>query len=154
MADTPDEPPEKIGYKQPPRRHQFQKGQPSANPKGRPRKDKAFQELLREQLGRKVTISVGGRRRKVALNEVVLQQLLKKAAEGDLAAMREVVKLNLAISPLRPEPTIPTAELLERQEMAAKLSKMLLANLEAQAAAKKRAGPRWLPPKPKAEPEG
>jgi hypothetical protein len=51
-----------VGYRKPPREHQFKPGQ-SGNPKGRPRGSKSFTTLLVEELGTKITIQENGVRR-------------------------------------------------------------------------------------------
>lgn len=148
MADMPDDPDDKVGYKRPPRRHQFQKGQPSANPRGRPRKAKAFQALIKAQLGKKVTVTVGGRKRKLTLNEVILQQLMKRAAAGELDAIKIIIKLNQEITPLQREPLLSPEEQRVRQAAAERLSALLMGRLQELAAEKKRDAPRRIPEPP------
>jgi hypothetical protein len=142
MAEQPRKP---VGYGSPPVEHQFKKNQPSANPRGRPRKDKAFGAMVRDQLNRKIAITVGGKRRRVPINQVIVQQLLKKAAEGDLVAMREVIRLNLLVGP-PPVEGISLAEMQERQAAAEKMKALLIDALEMKAARKKRDQQRKLPP--------
>jgi len=57
------EPDYEVGYRRPPRQHQFKKGQPSPNPKGRPRGSKAAD--LPSVLKEPVSIKIGGRVHKV-----------------------------------------------------------------------------------------
>jgi hypothetical protein len=45
-----------VGYGKPPKHSQFPKGQ-SGNPKGRPKKLKNMQELLNEELEKKITVN-------------------------------------------------------------------------------------------------
>jgi hypothetical protein len=148
MSETPDAPEDKVGYKRPPKKHQFQRGQPSPNPKGRPRKNKGFQALLLEQLNKKVTVSVNGRKRKVTLNEVILQQLMKRAAAGDLDAIKLIIKLNQEITPLQREPLVSPEEQREREAAAEKLQALLVGRLEEIAAAKKLGADRGKPTPP------
>lgn len=148
MADKPKR---KVGYKSPPTEHQFQPGQPSANPKGRPRKNKAYQQAVLEQLNRKLTITVNGRRRKVSVTDVALQQLGNMAAAGDFKAIREINRLYQQIAPLRPQLEMSQEELKFRQESARKLTDLISESLERKAAESKPGRPR---PSPKPREDG
>jgi len=76
-----------VGYRKPPRRTQFQKGQ-SGNPKGRPRRSKNVATLAREALYAQVEVTENGRRRRVSKLEVGFKQLANRIAKGDLVAIR------------------------------------------------------------------
>lgn len=129
-----------VGYKRPPAEHQFKKGQPSPNPKGRPRKDKAYQRVVLEALNRKLTITVNGKRRKLSVTEVALQQLGNKAGAGDLNAIKEINKLNQQVAPLKPQPEMSSEELRQREQNTATLSALLIEALNRKAQEKKTAG--------------
>jgi len=60
-----------VGYGKPPRHSRFKKGESSANPRGRPRKEMAT--LLFEGLNKKVVVTENGRRRKIAVREAILR---------------------------------------------------------------------------------
>lgn len=128
-----DQPKPKVGYGNPPVEHQFKPGQPSANPKGRPRKNKAYQQAVLEQLNRMITVTVGGKRRKVSVTDIALQQLGNKAAAGDLAAIKEITKLYQQIAPLKPQPEMSLEELNFRQEAAKKLNELIIESLQRKA---------------------
>ena len=60
-----------VGYGKPPRHTRFKKGEASANPLGRPRKNLAAS--LVEGLNKKVVVTENGRRRKIAVREAILR---------------------------------------------------------------------------------
>lgn len=74
-----------VGYCKPPKEHQFKKGQPAANPKGRPkgRKPKGILDKLDEKV---VVGTKNGRRVKKTLFEVLVHKVVKDAIEGDKQA--------------------------------------------------------------------
>ena len=83
-----------VGYGRPPVEHQFKKGQPSRNPRGRPpsgalRRSASVNELLNEQ----VTMTIDGRRKRVPYREAFIQTLKAKALQGDKTAMQMVYRL-------------------------------------------------------------
>lgn len=82
-----------VGYKNPPKPTQFQKGQ-SGNPSGRPKGRKNFETVMREQLNKPVTARVNGRIKKVSTMEAMIMQLLKASLEGDKAARALALKLS------------------------------------------------------------
>jgi hypothetical protein len=143
-----DQPKRKVGYGSPPEEHQFKRGQPSANPKGRPRKNKTYQHSVLEYLNRKLTITTGGRRRKVPVIGVALQQLGNMAAAGNLAAIKEINKLYQQIAPLRPQPEMSPEELKLRQEAANELRGLLIEALDRKASQKKDESARVRPQAP------
>ena len=81
-----------TGYKKPPKRNQFRKGQ-SGNPSGRPKGKRNFATIMNEVLHQPVTITDGGRQRSVPKFEAAVMQMSNKAASGDLGAMRLMIQL-------------------------------------------------------------
>jgi hypothetical protein len=94
---------EPVGYRQPPREHQFQPGR-SGNPKGRPKGSRGWKQIIRAVLNRKVTSNENGRRKQIPASEAVLLQLMKKALSGDPAAIKTMVELMKASDPSKDEP--------------------------------------------------
>lgn len=75
-----------IGYRKPPREHQFQPGH-SGNPKGRPKGARSFATQLQEVADLPVHLNEGGKRRKVSTSKAVLLRLREKALKGDQRAI-------------------------------------------------------------------
>ena len=74
-----------VGYRKPPQRTRFQKGQ-SGNLKGRPRGSRTSATLLREILSERVEVRENGRIRTVTKKELILRYAVNKAATGDSRA--------------------------------------------------------------------
>jgi hypothetical protein len=71
-----------IGYGKPPRHTRFQKGQ-SGNFRGRPKGAKNFTTVAEEALREPIAINENGRRKTATKMEVIIKQLVNKAAKGD-----------------------------------------------------------------------
>src|SRR6476646_213098 len=97
-APADDQDPYEVGYKRPPKAHQFKKGQ-SGNPRGRKKGAKTFVAMLRAQVGQKIKISVGGKVRTVPLAEAFLMNLCRRALEGDRVATAQLLSLMQRYSP-------------------------------------------------------
>ena len=104
-----------VGYGKPPRHTRFEKGAPSANPRGRPRKDMAA--LLVEGLNKKVVVTENGRRRRITLREAITRQLINQSASADLRAtkmlldmIKDAEKQAAAASPPEPSPRFTKAD--------------------------------------------
>ena len=80
-----------VGYGKPPRHTRFKKGEASANPRGRPRKNLAAS--LIEGLNKRVVVTENGRRRKIAVREAITSQLINKSATADLRAITILLDL-------------------------------------------------------------
>ena len=78
-----------VGYKRPPKRHQFQKGR-SGNPRGRARGSRNFATLLRETADRRVRVTIDGKPTTMNFEELLLRKVVSKAAEGKSAALSGV----------------------------------------------------------------
>jgi hypothetical protein len=80
MSDDPDA----VGYRRPPKETQFKKGQPSPNPKGRPRKVRpsSIDDEIARELDRKVTVQLDGKTKKITKRKAVAITLANKAAQG------------------------------------------------------------------------
>ncbi|CAJ0849416.1 hypothetical protein AMST5_00122 [freshwater sediment metagenome] len=81
-----------VGYGRPPQSTRFQPGC-SGNPRGRPRKAKTVGALLQQGLSRRVEISENGRTRSLSAEEIIVKQLINKAAKGDLRAAKMLFDL-------------------------------------------------------------
>lgn len=92
-----------VGYKKPPKHSRFKKGQ-SGNPKGRPKdrpKDHtSIPSMLQEMLKQKVTITEGGKQRKVDYTEAFVKQLMAKGLNG---STRDQIQLLKALKDYAPD---------------------------------------------------
>lgn len=93
-----------VGYCKPPVATRFKKGQPSANPKGRPKGrslmppsagwTNGFHELIIEEAGRPVQVRNGERVETVTVVQAVVRSLVRQAGQGNVRAagilLREV----------------------------------------------------------------
>jgi hypothetical protein len=61
---TEQNPEYEVGYKKPPQRSRFKKGE-SGNPNGRPRGSKNLATLLEKELRQRVVVNENGRRRSI-----------------------------------------------------------------------------------------
>lgn len=76
-----------VGYGKPPKKSQFKKGQ-SGNPNGRPPSDVSFQAILRRVLDKSVVAKTTSGEIRMTQLEVILQQFVSKAANGNVTAAK------------------------------------------------------------------
>ena len=74
---------EQVGYKKPPRNHQFRKGT-SGNPSGRRKDAKSFDAILAEVLRRRITLTINGETITTTVTNALVQVLIKSANGGSL----------------------------------------------------------------------
>lgn len=80
-----------IGFGKPPRHTRFKPGQ-SGNPNGRPKGTRNFVTDLKATLSAPVTVTRGGRARKISTQKAALQRLRDKALGDDTRALLEFLK--------------------------------------------------------------
>ncbi len=82
-----------IGYRKPPRSTRFKKGV-SGNPEGRPKtSQQKLGSVMSDVLNREIEFMDGGRPKRASILEVIITQLASRAAKGDVAAARMLLKL-------------------------------------------------------------
>jgi Family of unknown function (DUF5681) len=81
--------PDPVGYRQPPRKHQFKSGQ-SGNPAGRPKKSQSKQAIVERVLGEKQRLDdrPKGVRAWFTRLELVIMRLKASVAVGNLPAIK------------------------------------------------------------------
>jgi len=83
-----------VGYGKPPKDHQFKKGQPSANPNGRPKKDASVVKALEVLLGEDLVVgSQDGSKTSMPANEVIAKKMINQAASGNIQTQKMIVQL-------------------------------------------------------------
>ena len=101
MSDKPQKGPangagqehaETVGPGKPPRHTRFKPGQ-SGNPNGRPKGSKNFATILQQQLRKKVTITVDGKPKRMAVQEVIARRLANDSMKGTTKAMELLIRL-------------------------------------------------------------
>lgn len=85
-----------VGYGKPPKSTQFKKGQ-SGNPSGK-KKPASLETILKSTLAKQVTVTVDGKKQSLSMMEAIIQTLVRKAATGDLAAIKTVVQAAAAFA--------------------------------------------------------
>ena len=94
----PNEPfdPDKVGYRNPPKEHQFPKGK-SGNPKGRPPGSKGLKNDLKQVLGTIRTIVINGKEITGRSQWLMLEALALRGSHGDLRAIAQLLPLILQV---------------------------------------------------------
>jgi Family of unknown function (DUF5681) len=82
-----------VGYGRPPKATRFAPGK-SGNPRGRPKGSRSVGAILKGVMSQKVTVSEGGRMRRVSRVELMLLRLVNNAARGDPRATKLALELN------------------------------------------------------------
>ncbi|MGL4388663.1 MAG: DUF5681 domain-containing protein [Brevinema sp.] len=83
---------EKIGFQNPPKESQFQKGK-SGNPKGRPKGSKNLKTILLKELDSQISIQEKGRVTKVTKQEAFIKGLIANSLKNDKHASQILVRL-------------------------------------------------------------
>lgn len=95
IESAPDEA-DTVGPGHPPRAKRWQKGGPSPNPKGRPRKDQSLvpdlKKALEQAINKKVPVPRGDKTILMTRFEIGFEQLLNQFAKGDRYARRDIVE--------------------------------------------------------------
>jgi hypothetical protein len=76
---------DRVGYKKPPKEHQFRQGQ-SGNPRGRPKRARNLNTFLIEVLNEPTLVREGGRTRKIPKGHALVRNLMAKGLKGDVRA--------------------------------------------------------------------
>ena len=81
---------DKVGYCRPPMHSRFKPGQ-SGNPRGRPRKNRSIEAMIKRELKQTVVLKEGGREIRLSKREALIKQLVNRAISGDLKPMQLVL---------------------------------------------------------------
>ena len=76
-----------VGYKHPPREHQFKPGQ-SGNPKGRPKKNNNFAEDVMDEMNEVITIQENGKLKKITKKRALAKRLIADSLSGKVSAIK------------------------------------------------------------------
>ncbi|GAB5504388.1 DUF5681 domain-containing protein [Pyruvatibacter sp.] len=71
-----------IGYRKPPKKNRFKKGQ-SGNPKGRPKGGKNLKTDILEELAERIAVQEGGKVKKITKQRAMVKSLVAKGIKGD-----------------------------------------------------------------------
>ena len=66
----------KVGYRQPPEHSRFQRGKPSANPRGRPKRQESFADLIRKELNNRIWVQENGKRIRITKREAWMRRIV------------------------------------------------------------------------------
>lgn len=77
----------KVGYKRPPKEHQFKKGI-SGNPKGRPNNNATFVENVLDEMQEKIMVKESGKQKKITKKQALAKKLVAEALNGKNSAIK------------------------------------------------------------------
>jgi hypothetical protein len=96
----------RVGYKNPPKDKQFQKGR-SGNPTGRRKGSSSAKSDFERAMQRKVTLRIDDKPERITMQRAIFATLTHKAVKGDLKAFEAILKLWKEFPPLPAGPTAP-----------------------------------------------
>jgi hypothetical protein len=85
-----------VGYGKPPKHTRFNEGH-SGNPKGRPKGTKNLKTDLMEELSERISVSEGGKPKKLSKQRALVKSLTAKAIKGDAKAISILVNLMVRV---------------------------------------------------------
>ena len=85
-----------VGYGRPPKHTRFQAGH-SGNPKGRPKGTRNLKTDLMEELSERISISEGGKPKKLSKQRALVKSLTVKAIKGDARAISILINLMIRV---------------------------------------------------------
>jgi hypothetical protein len=97
-----------IGPGNPPLKYKFAKGQPSANPHGRPLKSRNLKTELTEELNEEISVREGGRAKRISKARAIVKTSVAKALQGSDKAALTI--FNLAVKTGVHEAVPPNAD--------------------------------------------
>jgi len=112
------EPKYDVGYKKPPKEHQFPPGQ-SGNSNGRPKGTPNLKTAMNKVLGTKVLVRENGCSNNISMIEAMIRRMAEKAINGDTAAFRALILLSQKYS--TDEKTLENLSFKEIQKLRPKL---------------------------------
>jgi hypothetical protein len=125
-----------VGFGKPPVHGRFKKGEPSANPKGRPRGTTGATGLAKV-MAKRHRVRLRGKTISLTTDEIILNQIAQQAMAGDLPSARAIFALQLAYDKIKGG-NGRTAEDIEQEELrrqaTAKANEALIKGLEEQGA--------------------
>jgi hypothetical protein len=83
---------DKVGFGRPPRSRQFKPGE-SGNPRGRPKGARGVSQVLEAALNKRITVTEGGKRKRITKLDAAIQQVANKAASGGEKAVKLVMEM-------------------------------------------------------------
>lgn len=81
---------DEVGYCKPPKHSRFKPGQ-SGNTRGRPRKNRSIEAMIKRELDQTVVLKEGGREIRLSKREALIKQLVNRAISGDQKPMQLVL---------------------------------------------------------------
>ena len=108
-----------VGYAKPPQHSRFKSGR-SGNPRGRPKGSANLITLLDRALAERVVVTENGKRQRITKREVIVKQIVNKAASADPRATKLILDLTLRQDAAHPEAEARAVELLRAEAERAK----------------------------------
>lgn len=103
MTNDDNDDGEKAGYKKPPKKHRFKKGQ-SGNPSGKKKKSMDSASILARELEKTILINENGMEIRITKKQALFTSLTNDSIKGNATARRLLIKI---LDPTLPEPFVP-----------------------------------------------
>lgn len=102
MTDDDDESRYKVGYKRPPKDHQFKKGSKKPASSGRQKGHQSYRTIIDDLLNETITVAIGGEMQTLTKTEFMVRRGYERAIKAD--SVNELLALVKLSKKLAPEP--------------------------------------------------